>query len=196
MDILLATNNSHKKDEIQAILTQHKIITPKDINLSFNCNEDGKNYFENSYKKAATLYQQTKQIILADDSGLSVDALNGAPGIYSARYGEDKFGAKALTDDEKMDLLLEELREEKNRKAYFVSNIVLFINPYRFYSIQETLEGEIANCKKGTNGFGYDPIFFLPQIQKHLAQLTSEEKNRISHRGKAIAQIKQLLNKI
>ena len=194
MEIILATNNQHKKEEIQAILNEHKILTPSDLNINFQCEEDGKSYFENSYKKAATLYALTNKIVLADDSGLSVEALGGAPGIYSARYGST-LGLE-LSDAEKMDKLLNSLENKTNRRAYFVSNIVLYINPYRFYSVQETLEGEIANCKKGTNGFGYDPIFVLPDCKKHLAELAAEEKNAISHRGKAVAQIKKLLSNL
>ncbi|MEM5948805.1 RdgB/HAM1 family non-canonical purine NTP pyrophosphatase [Spirochaetia bacterium 38H-sp] len=195
MQIILASNNQHKKEELGKILYPHTILLPQDMGISFSCEETGKTYIENAIQKAQTLYKQIEKPVLSDDSGLSVEALDGRPGIHSARFGEQETGKK-LNQKEKNRLLLELMGDKKERKAAFVCCMVLFINPLRIYAVQETLEGYIATEERGTNGFGYDPIFYLPQYDKHLAELSPEEKNKISHRGKAAKRISKLLEDI
>ncbi len=191
MKILLATSNLHKKEELSSIITDHQLLLPQEIGIDFDHKEIGTTYFANAYDKAHALFQLVQMPILADDSGLSVEALNGAPGIYSARFGQ--VDETLLSDSAKSELLLETLKDEKNRKAYFISNIVFFFSPYRFYSVQETLDGEIYHKLEGENGFGYDPIFWLPSHNKTVAQLESSEKNKLSHRGKAARKIIKLI---
>lgn len=194
MEIILATNNHHKKEELSQILKNHRILTPDELGIQFYYEERGTNYFENAYGKAESLYRLINRPVIADDSGLSINVLEGAPGIFSARYGQED--GKNLSDDQKMDLILTQLKDRTDRSAAFVSCIVFIYSKYQFYSVQETLEGRIADSKRGKNGFGYDPIFFLPQYKKTVAELSSFEKNRISHRGKAGLKIANLIDSI
>jgi XTP/dITP diphosphohydrolase len=140
-----------------------------------------------------------KEAVIADDSGICVEALGGRPGIYSARYGSEN--GKKLADAERNALLVKELTNSElgdnpNRKAHFVCAMVLLINPDRFFIVQETMEGEIIQSEKGSGGFGYDPILYIPEKGKTVAELSDEEKNKISHRGKAGKLIGELLRKI
>jgi XTP/dITP diphosphohydrolase len=188
MNIWFATNNSHKKEELGAILNITLKI-PSEEGLKFNPDESGTTFYENTLIKARELKKLISckdDIVIADDSGLCVDALDGRPGVYSARYGEKE--GKKLTGMEQNLLLLEELGEETNRSCRFVCSMVLLFDENRFYIVQETLEGEIVKNKemiKGSGGFGYDPVFFVPQYGKTVAELSAETKNQISHRGKA-----------
>jgi XTP/dITP diphosphohydrolase len=158
---------------------------PADAGLSFSPNESGATFFENSLIKARALYQLVKQPVIADDSGLCVDALNGRPGIHSARYGSD--AGHTLTGAEQNSLLLQELKGAANRNARFVCAMILLLNENRFFAAQETLEGEILHEQRGSGGFGYDPIFYLPKQGCTVAELPAELKNSLSHRGKAAA---------
>jgi len=188
MNIWFATNNAHKKQELQAILDKPLKI-PAEEGINFNPEETGNTFCENALLKARELKKLLKgknDLVISDDSGLCVDALDGRPGVYSACYGETS-GIK-LTSDEKNILLLNELKDNPKRSAFFVCTLVLLFDFDRFYIVQETLNGEIVNNKvaaKGSGGFGYDPIFFLPDFHRTLAELSTEEKNNISHRGKA-----------
>jgi XTP/dITP diphosphohydrolase len=184
MEFVLATNNPHKKEEFDSILAPHTILLPGDLGVDFSFDETGVTYFENAYGKAAHLFSVIHRPVLADDSGLSVVCLDGAPGIYSARFGGGGQHDK-LPAEERNRYLLDKLGEEDDRSAFFVCCLVLILTPYRFYTVQETLDGELAAGPAGTGGFGYDPIFYLPGRGKTVAQLPDSEKNSLSHRGKA-----------
>jgi len=186
MDIWFATNNSHKKKELEAILGR-KLKIPVEEGISFDPEETGRDFFDNAMIKARALYNllEKKDAVIADDSGLCVDALGGRPGVYSARYGCEN--GKKLTSLEQNLLLLNELGDASNRNARFVCAMVLLLDNSRFFAAQETLEGSIVKKSemKGDGGFGYDPIFLVQRFNRTLAELSSDEKNLISHRGKA-----------
>jgi len=207
MTIWFATGNAHKKAELSAILRTHgvncRLLIPKDAGLDFDPEETGTSFHENALLKANELYALLDKSrpalfspgdpIIADDSGICVDALDGRPGIYSARYaGKEQRTmsnrTKKLESSERNTLLLEELGDAQDRKARFVCAMVLMYSPNRFFISQETMEGEIVKNMehaKGSGGFGYDPILFIPEFGRTAAELSDDEKNMISHRGKA-----------
>ena len=195
MEIVLATGNLHKKEELSEILTGHKILLPSDLNCSFDCTENGKTYLDNALIKAQALYNVIKRPVLADDSGISVPALDGEPGIYSARYGTRE-GEKPFESPMRNLYLLDKMKDIEDREAFFVCSIVLMLDEYRIYTVQETFSGIIAKMPSGIEGFGYDPLFYLEEYGKTVAQLPSEIKNRISHRGKAGASIKNIMDRL
>lgn len=213
MKIYLATGNKNKKREMSQILSPHTVITPADEGIDFNPIENGKTFYENSIIKAKTLYEIVRCPVIADDSGICVDALNGIPGIYSARYGGPEFphgkpdGLKTPQELQNR-FLIESLNAAvasgitsdsfKNglRSAHYTCAMVLYLGTDRIFVSQETMEGTIVERIEdaaGTGGFGYDPIFFLPQYGKTAAQISSEEKNAISHRGKATIALVEML---
>lgn len=213
MKIYLATGNKNKKREMSQILSPHTVITPADEGIDFNPIENGKTFYENSIIKAKTLYEIVRCPVIADDSGICVDALNGIPGIYSARYGGPEFphgkpdGSKTPQELQNR-FLIESLNAAvasgitsdsfKNglRSAHYTCAMVLYLGTDRIFVSQETMEGTIVEHIEdaaGTGGFGYDPIFFLPQYGKTAAQISSEEKNAISHRGKATRALVEML---
>lgn len=213
MKIYLATGNKNKKREMSQILSPHTVITPADEGIDFNPIENGKTFYENSIIKAKTLYEIVRCPVIADDSGICVDALNGIPGIYSARYGGPEFphgkpdGSKTPQELQNR-FLIESLNSAvasgitsdsfKNglRSAHYTCAMVLYLGTDRIFVSQETMEGTIVERIEdaaGTGGFGYDPIFFLPQYGKTAAQISSEEKNAISHRGKATRALVEML---
>lgn len=213
MKIYLATGNKNKKREMSQILSPHTVITPADEGIDFNPIENGKTFYENSIIKAKTLYEIVRCPVIADDSGICVDALNGIPGIYSARYGGPEFphgkpdGSKTPQELQNR-FLIESLNAAvasritsdsfKNglRSAHYTCAMVLYLGTDRIFVSQETMEGTIVERIEdaaGTGGFGYDPIFFLPQYGKTAAQISSEEKNAISHRGKATRALVEML---
>jgi XTP/dITP diphosphohydrolase len=191
MTLYFATGNAHKAQELSAILMPHSIRTPVDEGLCFEPEETGATFLENALIKAKALYALIHAPVIADDSGLVIDALDGRPGVYSARYGARD--GKLLTSQEKNALILHEMEGKTDRRARFVCSMALYQGPERLIVAQETLEGEIARAPSGTNGFGYDPIFYLPSQACCLADLSEADKNRISHRGKAAALLKKLL---
>ena len=202
MTIWFATGNLHKKKELVDILsadinlkTPWELKVPREAGLEFDPEETGKSFLENALIKASALYQLVKEPVIADDSGICVDALEGRPGICSARYG-----GSGLNDAERNTLLLSELEKPvaaaHGRKARFICAMVLYYSPDRFFITQEALEGELVkniNLAKGTGGFGYDPILFVPEAGCTVAELTDAEKNRLSHRGKAGRVIAKIL---
>jgi XTP/dITP diphosphohydrolase len=195
MDIWFATNNSHKKRELEAILNT-KLKIPAEEGLDFNPDETGSTFFENALIKARELKKLIAKdaIVVADDSGLCVDALSGRPGIYSARYGMEN--GKKLAYNEQNILLLDEIGNTENRKARFICAMVLLYDENRFFIAHETLEGEIVKDKsriRGEGGFGYDPILFIPEYGKTVAELSAELKNTVSHRAKAGKIIAELI---
>ena len=192
---LLATNNKHKKLELQQILSSVELKTPEDIGVDFDCDETGTTFLENSMLKAQTLFDLTGKPVIADDSGLCVEGLDGGPGIYSARYGSPS-GGPDLESPERNRFLLDNMKHlsgPEERKAFFVCCMTAIIDEYRVYTVQETMKGFIADEPYGKGGFGYDPVFFLPQYGKTVAELPDDEKNKISHRGRAAVKLAGLL---
>ncbi|MBT3275269.1 MAG: RdgB/HAM1 family non-canonical purine NTP pyrophosphatase [Spirochaetales bacterium] len=195
MTIYLASGNEHKKKEIAEILTGHKIVLPAEKDIFFEFDETGKTFMENALGKARHLHNLVRQRVIADDSGLCVPSLNGEPGIYSARYGSDH-SPHVLSDKDRNDYLLEKMKDVTDRSAFFVCCMIFLVTEHRFFAVQETFHGEITLSSQGQEGFGYDPLFFLPDYGKTVAQLEPAEKNRISHRGKAAVSLVRLIDSI
>ncbi len=190
MEMIFATKNKGKIKEIKQILPDFDILSMEDAGISIDIIEDGKTFIENAIKKASEIAKISGKIALADDSGLEIDFLNGTPGIHSARYlGENTPYVK------KNNHILHEMENvpEQQRTARFVCAIAAVFPNGKIITAQDTIEGRIAFESKGTNGFGYDPIFFVPELGKTTAELSPEQKNAISHRGKALQKMKQLL---
>ena len=192
MEILLASNNLHKQKEFNRLFPRHTLIIPGELGIDFKVSEDGLSFLDNALLKARALFTNTGRPVLADDSGLCVTALGGQPGIYSARYGEEA-GKDPLSDKERNRLLLKQIEGQQEREAFFVCCLVLILAEYRLYIVQETLTGVIASQPRGTGGFGYDPVFFLPELGKTVAELSGEEKNSLSHRGRAARRLQCIL---
>ncbi|MFP4638495.1 MAG: non-canonical purine NTP pyrophosphatase [Spirochaetaceae bacterium] len=216
MRLLLATNNDHKRRELEGIFEGHRLLLPKDLELDFHHEETGLTFHENALGKARALYnlviaqsdtpsgERDHQLrgpsipestvgVIADDSGLSVGALDGRPGIYSARYGSTPERPE-LTDDERNRLLLTEMEGMRDRRAHYTCCMALLLERERYYLLQETWHGEIAHQPSaGIHGFGYDPIFYLPEAGRTVAELSPDDKNSVSHRGKAARDLATLL---
>ena len=190
--IVFATTNAGKIKEIKEILSDFdvEVVSMKEMNITADIEENGATFEENSLIKARAVSKLTGLPALADDSGLEVDYLNGEPGIYSARYlGRD-------TDyDYKNNYIIDKLKEAKGeeRSARFVCVISLVLPDGREFVKKGVMEGRIGYEIKGENGFGSDPIFFLPEYGKTSAEISAEEKNKISHRGKALSAMKELI---
>lgn len=185
-EILIATNNPGKLREIKELLKSLpiKIIAPRDLEISIEVDEDGKTYFENAYKKAIAYQKASGGVLtLADDSGLEVAALDGLPGINSHRFSA-KQNASDL--DRRISLLERLLGHPEPWNACFHCEIVIMGSSGNCFRAHGKCEGEIIANERGTNGFGYDPIFYLPQKGKTMAELTDQEKNQVSHRANAI----------
>lgn len=183
--IIFATHNENKLVEIREILSDLdvEVVSMKEAGVDVEIIENGKTFLENALIKAKTVHDATGAMTMADDSGLVVDALNGEPGIYSARWmGED---TSYHIKNGKIIELLEGVPDEK-RTARFVCAIACVLPDGREVTTEETFEGRIGYKEKGTNGFGYDPIFYVPEKGCYSAELAPEEKNAISHRGKAL----------
>lgn len=169
------------------------MFAPADRGLSFDFPEDGASFLENALGKALALYHSAGVPVLADDSGLCVDALDGRPGIHSARYGSGPDG-KELPAAERNALLLSQMRGREDRSCRFVCCLALVLSPWRVYTVQECCEGLLVEDGRGNGGFGYDPIVYLPEFGKTVAQLDMATKNLVSHRGKALARMKAALD--
>ena len=183
MKVVLASKNAHKLQELQDILSAQgvEVILESAAGVDVEVKETGTTFEENSLLKARAVMEASGLPAIADDSGLMVDALNGAPGVYSARYG-----GPGLDDAGRYRLLLENMRGVLDRKCRFVSAITLCMPSGDIVTARGECPGTLAYAPQGENGFGYDPIFFVPEKKKTFAQLTAEEKNAISHRGKAL----------
>ena len=195
--LLLATNNKDKIIELQDLLKDLnlQLLTPADIHLELDVIEDGLTYAENASKKAIAFAQASGLISLADDSGLEVDALNGEPGLYSARYGS--VNGNKLTYAERRALLIKNLTPfPRPWTARFKATIAISSTNYQLQITEDVCEGEIIPDERGTGGFGYDPIFLFPELGKTLSELGMEEKNRLSHRAKAVMKAKVALNSL
>jgi XTP/dITP diphosphohydrolase len=193
--LIIATNNKGKVKELQDLLRDIgiQLITPSQIHLELDVTEDGHTYAENATKKAIAFAEASRLVSLADDSGLEVDALNGAPGLYSARYSP-KPGA---TDADRRAYLLQNLQDKPRPwTARFHATIAIAIPNGETHLAEGICEGEIIPEERGTGGFGYDPIFLLPELGKTMAELTTDKKNRLSHRAKAVMNAKPILGEI
>ena len=193
--IVFATGNEGKMREVRMILDElgMEILSMKEAGANPEIKENGRTFGENAEIKARAVWECTGGIVLADDSGLVIDYLNGEPGIYSARYmGED------TSYEIKNQNLIDRVRDAKGqeRSARFVCNIAAVLPDGRVFHSEETMEGLIAEKPAGSEGFGYDPILYLPEFGKTSAELTLEEKNRISHRGKALEAMKKQLKRL
>ena len=207
MKIVFATNNQHKLDEIRSILGDNiEVLSLKDIGCDVDIPETGQTLEENALQKAQYIYDHYHMSVFADDTGLEVEALNGAPGIYSARYASMVDGSSVSHDAEaNMSCLLKELGENNNRKARFRTVIALILKkdiyPYGCTSIKEIhqfegiVEGEIIRERRGGEGFGYDPIFQPDGYDKTFAELGMDIKNHISHRARAVQKLAEFLLK-
>ncbi|MBQ0039207.1 MAG: RdgB/HAM1 family non-canonical purine NTP pyrophosphatase [Treponema sp.] len=210
MKIYLATGNLNKKREVQELFPEHTVVIPKDEGIAFDPEETGTTFYENSLIKAKALWEIVHCPVLADDSGICVDAINGAPGIYSSRYGGPGAmqgkpdGSKTPQEDQNRFLIQQTNEAIANgftggRKAHYTCAMVLYMGPDRLFVCQETMEGEIIGDiseARGDGGFGYDPIFYLPDQGKTAAELTADEKNAVSHRGKASRLMKKIAGDI
>lgn len=207
---------------MEELFPEHTVVIPKDEGIDFDPEETGTTFYENSIIKAKALYDIVGCPVLADDSGICVDALDGAPGIYSSRYAGPDFmqglpDGKKIPQEQQNRYLIEQLNKKiadggdfsPNKKsglfpngprsARYVCAMVLYMGPGRIYVSQETMEGTIIENvadQRGENGFGYDPLFFLPQMGKTSAEISPEEKNEISHRGKAARIMKSIVTKL
>lgn len=193
--IIFATGNAGKMKEIRMILKDLdcEIVSMKEIGVDPEIVEDGETFAENAEIKAKAVWEYTKDVVLADDSGLVIDHLNGEPGIYSARYmGED------TSCEIKNRNLIERMAgtEGAERAARFVCNIAAVLPDGRVLHTEAAMEGQIAKEPAGCGGFGYDPILYLPEFGMTSAELTAEQKNQISHRGKALEAMKKELARV
>lgn len=182
MKIIAATKNKNKLREFGEILKGFEIISQEDAGVDIDVEETGTTFEENSMLKAKAIFEATGIAAIADDSGLCVDALQGEPGVYSARYGGD-----GLDDEGRVELLLKNMKDvpENERSARFVCVITL-VDKDRVITARGECEGKIDYAPRGKNGFGYDPVFYVEEYNKTMAQISPDEKNAISHRGKAL----------
>ncbi len=195
MKILIGSNNAHKAKEIQDMLPDYEVLRPKDIGLDLEPEENGKTFAENALIKAKAFAEASGLLTMADDSGLEVACLNGEPGIYSARYCP-KPGAD---DADRRHYLLDNIRKcgaERPWKARFCCAMAIVPPNGEVRQVFGTCEGVIIPEERGSNGFGYDPIFFKPEFDMTLAEMTEEQKNSISHRGNALKQALPILKEL
>ena len=192
---VVATKNKGKLREIKEILQNFTfdVIPMEEAGINIEIVENGKTFEENAIIKARGIQKLTGEIVMADDSGLEVDYLNGAPGIYSAR-----FAGEGASDQDRVKKLLGLLKEVpfENRTARFVCAVAVVFPGESSFVVRGTCEGYISLKPEGDKGFGYDPVFFLPEYDKTIAQMQAEEKNRISHRGRALRLMIEELGKI
>jgi XTP/dITP diphosphohydrolase len=190
MELIFATANKHKLSEAQAILgSGFRLVVPSQLGLTGDIPETAETLKENAIMKAKFLWDKFGRPCFADDTGLEVDFLNGRPGVYSARYA----GIEA-DPVKNMQKLLKELNGVSCRKARFVTVVALILGENRIFLFEGALEGSILEVSSGCGGFGYDPLFMPEGYSKTLAELSAEEKNRISHRGIAMRKLSDFLN--
>lgn len=189
--LVIATANEHKLIEIKNIFkdsAKEILPMPSDIGEII---EDGNSFIENSLIKAKAVYNHTKLPSLADDSGICINALNGEPGIYSARYGGENLGYK-----EKMQMILDKLKNKNDRTAYFITSAVCVLDDNYYIALEGIVNGVIVESPKGFDGFGYDPIFKPNGYDITYAEMTLEQKNSMSHRAIAMNKMKEILYNI
>ncbi len=190
-ELVVATNNAHKIRELTRLFPGVRLRTPAELGIAFEFEETGSTYLDNALGKALHLHAQVGRPVLADDSGLEVPALGGEPGIRSSRYGSQPGGAK-LTDAERCRLLLARAEDLADRSCFFVCCMALVLEPSRFLTAQEVLRGQLARAPRGSGGFGYDPIVYVPRCGRTVAELSDREKDRLSHRGRAARRVRAL----
>lgn len=190
MKLLMATNNSGKVAELLKLLDMPEVEaeTLAEAGYKIEVVEDGASFAENAFKKAMETHKITKMTTVADDSGLCVKALSGAPGIYSARWA-----GEGATGDAMVKKLLSEMEGVSDREAEFVSSIVMVFSENDYIVAEGRCKGVISEKPAGSGGFGYDPVFYVPSLKKTFAELTMDEKNKISHRAEAIRDLKKKL---
>ena len=183
MKFVLATHNPGKIQEMQAILSQLgvEVVSPAELGVDVDVEETGETFAENAMLKAQAICAAAGLPAIADDSGLCVDALNGGPGVYSARYG-----GEGLDDAGRTALLLQNMRGQTTRAAHFACAIACAFPNGDTLTAEGRCDGAIAFAPMGQGGFGYDPVFLVPEKAKTFSQMTAEEKNEISHRGRAL----------
>lgn len=189
-EIVLATGNKGKVKEFEGLLhgIARRIIGLGDLESPPEVVEDGETFIENALKKARTIAKYSGKPALADDSGLAVDALGGRPGVYSARYSGDD-----ATDEKNIDKLLGELGDAEHRSARFVCFLALVTPDGKETVVSGKCEGVILTERRGSGGFGYDPVFYLPEYGKTMAEIPADLKNRISHRARAAEKLVRIL---
>ncbi|TXJ41061.1 RdgB/HAM1 family non-canonical purine NTP pyrophosphatase [Brachyspira pilosicoli] len=189
--LVIATANKHKLIEIQNIFKgSAKEILPMPADIG-EIIEDGNSFIENSLIKARAVYNYTKLASLADDSGICINALNGEPGIYSARYGGENLSYK-----EKMQMILDKLKNKNDRTAYFITSAVCVLDDNYYIALEGRVDGIIVESPKGFDGFGYDPIFKPNGYDVTYAEMTLEQKNSMSHRAIAMNKMKDILHNL
>ena len=193
LTVIAATQNKHKLTELRSIMEKFgmEVISQAEAGLGdIDVVEDGDTFEANSFKKANEIMKLSGKIAVADDSGLAVDYLNGAPGVYSATYaGEHK------SDLDNNNKLLEELSGVENRRASFVSVVTMVYPDGKVLAARGECPGKIIHAPRGDGGFGYDPLFMPDGFEKTFAEITAEEKNTVSHRAKALEKLEEMLNK-
>ncbi len=188
MELVFATNNAHKLEEVQQMVGDKFVLKSlADIGCDDDIPETGVTFQENAKQKTDYLFQKYSIDCFGDDSGLEIDALNGEPGVYSARYS----GSRDM--EKNIDLVLEKLQGQQDRKARFKTVISLFLQGEQYF-FEGTVEGRIIAGRTGTAGFGYDPIFIPDGYDQTFAEMSLEEKNKISHRSKAVSKLVEFLN--
>ena len=189
MKLILASNNEKKLKEMREILSAMgcEVRSQREAGLDFIVEETGETFLENARRKAQAVVEETGQAAIADDSGLMVEALDGAPGVHSAYYG----GAACQTDRDRWQYLLRQMEGEDNRRAAFISTIVCIFPDGTSIEAEGRLVGEILRAPRGQGGFGYDPVFCVPETGRTLGEMTPEEKNSLSHRGRALRVFKE-----
>ncbi|MDD3106755.1 MAG: RdgB/HAM1 family non-canonical purine NTP pyrophosphatase [Bacilli bacterium] len=188
MEILFATKNQHKLEEVKKLLRLFTLISLNDLSDNDEVEESKDSFYENAYLKARYYYDKYHMNVFADDSGLVCEALHGEPGVHSAR-----FSGNDVDYDRNNELLLRKMQGCNNRKAYFVSVICFINNQGNAFYFEGKWEGEIALSLKGNNGFGYDPLFYISHLNKTAAELSTEEKNKYSHRSLAFQKFSEFL---
>ena len=192
--LLLATNNKGKVREYKSLLREipFEIVAPSELGITTEVDETGSSFEENARLKAATLAASSRLLTLADDSGLEVDALGGKPGVLSARYA-----GEGASDEDRVNYLLEKLKDvpEGERGARFRCVIAIANPDGSIHTFSGECRGVIAIRPRGSNGFGYDPVFYVPELGKTMAELAPEEKNKISHRARAAEKAREALMK-
>lgn len=186
--LILATHNDHKAKEFRDILPQYSVQTLADLGHDDEIKETATSLEGNSFIKAETVFKRYGNVVISDDSGLEVDALNGAPGVYSARYAGDP-----RNDQRNTEKLLDELQGASNRKAQF-RTVITLMNTENSFQFEGIVKGTIAKSPRGEAGFGYDPVFIPEGVQQTFAELAANEKNKISHRANAIEKLLHFLN--
>lgn len=185
--IVAASGNAGKIREISEILNDYRVISCKELGFTDDIEETGKTFYDNALIKAETVAKALNMPALADDSGLCVTALSGAPGVYSARY------SGTGTDEGNIYKLLKETENVSDRSAKFVSAVVVYYPDGKIVSAQGETFGEILRARRGNGGFGYDPVFYSYDLKKSFGEASAEEKNSVSHRARALAELRKKL---